>query len=386
MFMDKHSKKLRKAFRLSGIAPKIKYNKKVYYNYPKILDKRFKEDKDVFVFRLPHGVDPELTHKNEHVFRSMYGDMIELKGEFTVALTVFKKEVNTSYDYDFEQLQPVMKKHSLPVIAGVDTKGKFWCYDMTKNPHLLIAGETGSGKSVMLRAILTSLIQHKRTGLKLFLADMKRSEFHLFRRVDIVEAVMTKKKDLIRCVEWFHKQLEERGDLLDAHELSHVNDLPNPPDYLVLCIDEFSVIREEKETLDQIADLTALGRALGIYVILSTQRPDSKVVDGLLKANLTVRYAFRHADKLNSRITLGDGATVDASSIPEEHRGKFFMRFNGFQLLQSPLLEVEEAKEILETYKTRLEKRPFSVAENVVSEQEGTEVTDPLQIGGSENE
>lgn len=349
-----HKRKLKNAFSIAGLYYSTKWNNQTVRQFPHILDVREYENKTVYVFRLPHSIDPKEVTKKEYVFRSMFGDLIELKGDHTVSLTVYNKIYNESYEYEFESLVKHMKQHNLPIIAGRDVNGEFYCYDMTKNPHLLIAGETGSGKSVMLRAVLTSLIQYKRKGLQLHLADLKRSEFHLFRGVDIVRSVMTKKEDVAKCVNWFHEQLEKRGDLLDSYELSHVDELPKEQrvDYLVLCIDEFSILRDQKDTLEQLVNISALGRALGIYLILSTQRPDRNIVDGLMKANLTVRFAFRHADKLNSRITLGDGAKVDASQIDEEEKGKFFMRFSGFHYLQSPYLTTDKAKDILKTYKT----------------------------------
>jgi DNA segregation ATPase FtsK/SpoIIIE, S-DNA-T family len=374
-----HKDKLTNAFNTAGLYYTSERNGKKFYKFPSVLDVRFHEDpngkpiKTTYVFRLPHGVDPKELKKKEFVFRSMFGDLIEIKGTSTVSLTVFHEVHYGSYDYDFEQLKKVMSKHNLPIIAGKDINGKFHCYDMTTNPHLLVAGETGSGKSVMLRVMLTSLIQYFRHGgLQLHLADLKRSEFSMFRHVDIVKAVMTEKKDVKRCVSWFHKQLAKRGDILDQYELSHIdkyNKLEGveKQDYLVLCIDEFSLLRDEKETMEQLTDLVALGRALGIYVVLSTQRPSAKVIDGNLKANLTVRFAFRHADRRNSNITLGDGAKADASMIDEEDKGKFFMRFGGFKYLQAPYLDEEDreengevilgAKSILKEYKVPLTKR-----------------------------
>jgi DNA segregation ATPase FtsK/SpoIIIE, S-DNA-T family len=351
--------KLKNTFNYAEIFYKTSRNGKTLYQYPKILDIRFHESKTVYVFRLPHSVNPNELKKKEHVFKSRFGERIEFKGHNPIALTVYNNVQHSSFGYCFDELKHIMNKHKLPIIAGKDILGVFHSYDMTTNPHLLIAGETGSGKSVMLRSILTSLIQYKRKGLQLHLADLKRSEFHLFRNIDIVKSVMTLKGDVKKCVSWFHKQLEKRGDLLDLHEVSHVDELPEEArvDYLVLCIDEFSILRDMNDTLDQLVDISALGRALGIYLILSTQRPDRNIVDGLMKANLTVRYAFKHADKINSRITLGEGAKEDASAIDEEDKGKFYMRFSGCKFLQSPYLTTEEAKRLLEPYKLNEEKR-----------------------------
>lgn len=353
--------KLTNAFNIANLYHSVNRNGKSFNNFPSILDVKPKLDKTVFVFRLPPGVDPKEVKKKEFVFRSIFGDKIEFKGDYPMTLTVYKEVHNESYSYEFEELKTHMKKHNLPIIAGKDINGKFYSYDMTIHPHLLIAGETGSGKSVMVRTILTTLIQYFRQGgLRLHLADLKRSEFHLFRNVDIVDSVLTDKKDVINTVSWFHNQLKIRGDLLDAYELAHIDEYNKlkgikRQDYLVLCIDEFSLLREEKETIEKLVDLSALGRALGIYLILSTQRPDRKIVDGLMKANLTVRYAFKHADKINSRITLGEGAKVDASQIDDEDKGKFYFS-KGYHYLQSPYLTVERAKEILEAYKVPFKK------------------------------
>ncbi len=382
--------KLNNAFNLANLYYSVNRNGKTLTSFPKIVDLRIKPDKTVFVFRLPPGVDPKEVKKKEFVFRSLFGEKLELKGEYPMSLTVYKEVHNESYAYDYEDLQVHMKKSNLPIIAGKDINGKFYCYDMTIHPHLLIAGETGSGKSVMLRAILTALIQYFRNGgLQLHLADLKRSEFHLFRHVDIVKAVMTNKKDVSRSVNWFHNQLKKRGDLLDTHELAHIDDYNKlrgvqKQDYLVLCIDEFSLLREEKDTMDMLVDLTSLGRALGVYVILSTQRPDRKVVDGLMKANLTVRYAFKHADKINSRITLGEGTKVDASQIEDEDKGKFYIS-KGYHYLQSPYLTVDNAKTILDEYKIPIEIRTNTDNSNVIDMEYEEVDKDPFEELTEEN-
>lgn len=352
--------KMRNALRIADLGYKIPKQEAVIY--PAILDVRFSEEKTVFVFKLHHGVDPKDVEKKEYVFKSIFGKNLEFKFDSnTVTMIQYVTVLNNLYNYVYEEWAPIMARHSLPIIAGKDQHGKLFAYNMIDNPHLLIAGETGSGKSVMLRSIITSLIQHKRKGLKIHLCDLKRSEFHLFRNVDIVESVLTDKTDVGNCVAWFHDQLMKRGKLLDSYEVEHIdkyNELTNKKlDYLVLCIDEFSILRDQKETMEQIKDLTTLGRALGIFVILSTQRPDRNIVEGMLKANLTVRYAFRHADKVNSRITLGDGLKLSASDIRENEKGKFLMRYTGVNVLQSPFLDADEAKKLLETYKTKTTRR-----------------------------
>lgn len=375
---------MRNAFRIADI--KFTNEKLTTPVYPAILDVRFSETKTEYVIKLHHGINPIEIEKKKHVFNSIFGENLEFTHKSgTTIMTVYDKILNTTYEYSFDDWSHILSKHSLPILAGKDRHGKLFAYDMKHNPHLLIAGETGSGKSVMLRAIITSLIQHKRTGLRLHLADLKRSEFHLFRNIDIVDSVVVKVRDVCNCVAWFHAQLEKRGDLLDLNELEHIDEYNKlegvkKEDYLLLCIDEFSMLRDEKDTMKQIQDLTALGRALGIFVILSTQRPDSKVIDGLLKANLTVRYAFRHVDKINSRITLGEGAKIHASEISEKDRGQFIMRYGGYHVVQSPLLSTGEAKTILKTYKTNNDKKRSNGLSDDIIDVEFEDVDEPVFV------
>ena len=362
---------MKNALRIADLGYKIPKQEAVIY--PAVLDVRFYLNRTVYVFKLHHGINPKEVERKEYVFRSIFGGNLEFSFDTsTVSMTVYNTVLNDSYNFLYEEWNQIMSRHKLPIIAGKDQHGKLFAYNMIENPHLLIAGETGSGKSVCLRSIITSLILHKRRGLRIHLCDLKRTEFFIFRNVDIVDAVITDKKDVGNCIAWFHDQLTKRGKLLDSYEVEHIdkyNEIAGikPLDYLLLCIDEFSILRDQKETMEQIKDLTTLGRALGIFLILSTQRPDRTVIEGILKANLTVRYAFRHADKVNSRITLGDGVSVSASDIHEDEKGKFIMRYTGMNTLQAPFLDVEEAKNLLETYKTqKVERRSKGNSEDII--------------------
>ncbi|MGC4375947.1 FtsK/SpoIIIE domain-containing protein [Fictibacillus sp. Mic-4] len=282
-------------------------------------------------------------------------------------LEVYQELQKTTYNYSYEEFAEEMEKSKLPILAGKDLKGNLHVYDMVEHPHLLIAGETGSGKSVTLRSILTSLILHKRQGLELYLADLKRSEFHVFRHIDIVKAVMTRKEDIYRCCVRLQKEMQERGDLLDAYEVAHIDDFNKLKDvekkpYIVFCIDEFALLKKEKEIMAIIEEISCIGRALGVFLILSLQRPDAKIMEGQLKNNLTVRFAFQHSDKINSDITLGRGTKEDASKL--ERPGQFYIKNVEITELQAPFLDLEPAKELLEKIKIR--KHQVNVNDEVI--------------------
>jgi S-DNA-T family DNA segregation ATPase FtsK/SpoIIIE len=222
---------------------------------------------------------------------------------------------------------------------------------MQEHPHLLIAGETGSGKSTQIRSVLTTLIKSQSPNeLRLILADMKRSEFHLFRNVAHVDAVCTTTDELTVQLSRISSELEKRGDLLDRLELTHTSQISRSerPPNMIVCIDEVALLKKEKDIMEVIENISSIGRALGVFLILSMQRPDAKVLDGKLKNNLTVRMAFRHADTINSRITMGSGEAAGITT-----KGRMWLKIDKPREIQGPYLEETEAKKLLADYKVR---------------------------------
>jgi DNA segregation ATPase FtsK/SpoIIIE, S-DNA-T family len=374
---------LKKAFHSAGLYVPYKSGDRVIPIYPKIHSADETDDKIEFVFTLKNGMDPKEVTKKEYVFQQVFGQHVEIKGDYKrFVLTIYKRVHNDSFGFNFAELEPLMLPFRLPIVAGKDKLGRIHVFDMVENPHLLIAGETGGGKSSILRVILTSLIMFKpriKNGLEMYLVDFKRSEFHLFRYIEDVY-VINKKDDFVKCLrKYLLKEIEKRGGLLDAHELTHIdeyNDLKGvkKKPYIILCIDEVHALEGEKEIFADLNTISAMGRALGIYLIMATQRPDKDVIDSKTKSNLTVRYAFAHADKINSDITLGRGTKADASKITKA--GQFIYRntksLNNLEILQSPYLPPKDegkfvgAKRLLEPFKIPVEKRVKKDDDNVI--------------------
>lgn len=347
--------KLSNAFKVADISHTIQSKNSVHKRYPAILEIRENDEFMQYVFMIPPGMNPKELAKKEYVFSQVFGTNYELKGDgLKYSLKIHKQELDKLLHYNFEEMFPHFKG-GLPIVAGKDIHGNFHSFNMVTNPHLLIAGETGSGKSVMLRTILTTLILLQKPNLDLYLADMKRSEFHVFRHCQNV-VVMTKKPELMKCLTFISEEMKTRGDLLDAHEVAHIDDYNklkgvSKKNHILLCIDEVALLKKDTALMDVVEEISCIGRALGVFLILSMQRPDSKVLEGQLKNNLTVRYAFQHSDKINSDITLGRGTKEDAGKIKDA--GKFYFKNESILLLQAPFLELEKAKELLEPYKAR---------------------------------
>jgi DNA segregation ATPase FtsK/SpoIIIE, S-DNA-T family len=352
----KARKNLISAFRAAGIYKTVGPDERKLF--PKIHSLQIENGKQFFVFTLLTGMDPKDIKKKHYCFQQVFGENIEVVGDskkFT--LTVYTASMPSELTYNHNEYASDIKCHSLPIIAGKDRNGALITYNMVDNPHLLIAGETGSGKSTQLRSILTTLIKALPADkLKLHLCDLKRSEFHLFRQVEHVQGVYVSAKEMMPVFRYLQGEMKLRGDLLDKHELSHVDDLPEALPYIVVCIDEVALLQNEKRLMGLVEEISAIGRALGIFLILSMQRPDSKVLDGKLKNNLTVRMGFKCADLINSRII----GTPGSEKLKEP--GKFLLKLPTYSELKqcyAPYLSLNEAKKLLESHRCQKPKNEY---------------------------
>lgn len=292
-------------------------------------------------FTIPNGMDPKRIFDALWLFKQGFGPHLDLSEDCSRFTLVIYRADMKQFNYELKDVFPAVRGMSLPVMAGKSRKG--WeAYDMVKHPHLLISGETGSGKSVALRAILTTLIETQGNNIELYCADLKRSEFHLFR--GIAKQVVVDANSLRTVLMKISKEMRDRGDLLDKAEVAHIDDLPNPPKYILLAVDEVSILRKDNDIMGMLQDISSLGRALGIFLILSMQRPDSKILDGALKNNLTVRMGFRQSDEINSRIAIGSG---EAADIRMSQRGRMYMKGEELKMIQMPYLELKEAQKLL---------------------------------------
>lgn len=352
-FLDKMNAKttLKQAFDAGKIYLSMKNSGgKELRRYPKIHDVDVKKDYTQFVFTLPNGFDPKEMKKKEYAFQQVFGPHIEMKGDIKkFTLEVHKMGMPTKFDYKYEEIRNVINPGKLPIVCGKDRYGKVIWYDMRDLPHILIGGATGSGKSTQLRQLLTTLILTLNpTELELYLADCKKAEFHIFRNIEHVKANVVQTKHIVKMLNHVSEEMDKRSDLLDVFGVAHIDDLPNDrkKPYMVVCIDEFVMLRNERTIMNKLVELTALGRALGIFVILSMQRPVKDVIDTTIRSNLNVAMGFRVRDAIESRVMNTPGA--EKINVP----GRFYMDTNGDMTeIQSPLLELEEAKKLLEPFK-----------------------------------
>ncbi len=221
----------------------------------------------------------------------------------------------------------------LPLALGKTISNETFVVDLAKMPHLLMAGATGQGKSVGLNAILTSLLYKKHPAeIKFVLVDPKKVELTLFNKIerhylaklpDVDEAIITDNKQVINTLNSLCIEMDKRYDMLKSAMCRNIKEYNakfkerrlNPHDghaylpYIVLVIDEFAdlIMTAGKEVETPIARLAQLARAIGIHLIIATQRPSVNVITGLIKANFPARIAFRVTSKVDSRTILDSG-------------------------------------------------------------------------------
>jgi len=197
----------------------------------------------------------------------------------------------------------------LPMALGCDTAGTPKVLDLAKMPHLLVAGQTGSGKSVGLGTIIMSLLYTRTPDeCRLVLVDPKRVELSLFAKVPHVDRVITESEDAAEMFAGLVNEMESRYRLLEQAGVRNIaaynrDGLKMP--YIVVVVDEMAdLIMSAKETEVSIVRLAQKARAVGIHLVLATQKPVVKVITGLIKSNIPSRLAFQVASKSDSRVIL----------------------------------------------------------------------------------
>ena len=213
--------------------------------------------------------------------------------------------------------------NKLPIALGKGVSGEAQIVDLSKTPHLLIAGATGSGKSVCVNAIISSLLfRCSPKNVRMLLVDPKIVELKLYNHIPhLITPVITTTKEALAALNYCLMEMESRYQLLDemgardivgynkaiAQQESSTTRRHMP--YLVVVIDEFAdlMITGGKQLEITVSRLAAMSRAVGIHLILATQRPSADVITGLIKANIPTRIAFMVSSKVDSRIILDVG-------------------------------------------------------------------------------
>ena len=275
---------------------------------------------------------------------------------------------------------PEWKKETsnLAFALGKDISGKTVVADLDAMPHLLVAGTTGSGKSVMINTILTSLLfKNSPSDLKLILIDPKLVELNAYDDIPhLLTPVINDPEKTLSALKWSINEMERRYEILkefNRKNIGEYNKLKKEEGmpYIVIIIDELSDLMASaaRDLEASIVRLAQKSRAVGIHLILATQRPDANVITGLIKANVPSRIAFRTNDQINSRVI------IDKMGA-EKLLGKGDMLYKNQTMpdpirIQAALAETDEVQKV--TDHARMQSAP---------EYDEEVVTQPVQLGG----
>ncbi len=207
--------------------------------------------------------------------------------------------------------------NALTFVVGKDVSGKPVCADLSKMPHMLVAGSTGSGKTIFLNTLLFSLIyKNSPDDLRIILVDPKRVEFSLYANMPhLLTPVIYDAEKAANALQWLIMEMERRFKVLSEvgsrnitsyQELCAKNGEMEKMPYIALVVDELADLMANKgnEIEAGIVRIAQMARAVGIHLVLATQRPSVEVITGLIKANITSRVSFRVASQIDSRTVL----------------------------------------------------------------------------------
>ncbi len=277
-------------------------------------------------------------------------------------------------------------KTEIPVAIGKDITGNTQIIDLVKTPHLLIAGATGSGKSVCVNALICSIL-YKRTPdqVRLILIDPKIVELKLYNDIPhLLTPVITEPKRAFQALQYCIYIMEQRYALLDSMGVRDIRSynkkiirnriatkkLP----YIVVVVDEFAdlIATSGKELESILARLAAMARAVGIHLVLATQRPSIDVITGLIKANIPSRIAFMVSNKIDSRIILD---TAGADKLLGQGDMLFSSAWDpSLTRIQGAFLSDSEVESVTEYIKSLGE--PDYIDDEIFYDDEGEDTTD----------
>lgn len=267
-----------------------------------------------------------------------------------VCLEMLTKPVNT---VKFDEVA-IANDKPIPLILGRSHGGSNLTADLSIMPHLLIAGTTGSGKSVMLHSIISGFLATNQ-NVKLALIDPKRVEFSYYKDIkQLMYPVITNPETGLEVLSDLVDEMEHRFDIMSAKGVNSIDDYnentgKNLP-YIVLIIDEFSdlMTTSKKEFEPVLCRLAQKSRAAGIHIIIATQRPSAKVITGLIKSNLPARISCKVSSNVDSRVVLDEGGAETLLG-----RGDALIKSIDHDMVrfQGAFISVEEIKALCELNK-----------------------------------
>ncbi len=272
-------------------------------------------------------------------------------GKSTIAVEIPQK--NKSILRLSEVIENQKKSEGLNFVMGAQVDGKLLNVDLAALPHMLVAGATQSGKSVFINTLLLNLIFRKSPkDLKLILADMKKVELTLYKDIPhLLVPIVSTPDPALNALDWARKEVDRRYELLEESKTKNLKEYNQKSreklPYIVIVLEELSalLITSKNRVIESLSDLSERARAAGVHLIATMQRPDSKKLDGSVKANLPGKVSFRLGTRSDSITVFGRGGAENLLG-----RGDLYFdspTHSDLIRCQAPLVETEEIEDVL---------------------------------------
>jgi len=269
--------------------------------------------------------------------------LLTRKADIKEELGIWNKPNINDFSQPVQEAFNCIKDEKIPILLSANK-----VVDLTKLPHLLVAGQTGSGKSVFLNTTIISIIsKHDPEDCKLALIDPKRVEFSLYKNVPHLWApIATKLDNITELLDNLVTEMEKRYELLEQtgskNIEAYIKQTNNKLPFIVVVIDELAdlMMVSNHSVEDQITRLAQLSRAVGIHLIMATQRPVVEIMTGLIKANMPARISFKVASKQDSRVILDQ----NGAECLNGNGDMFFIQNGELERLQGVYVSESEIK------------------------------------------
>ena len=288
---------------------------------------------------------------------------VEIPNKYRETVTI--KELLS--DSNFENTD-----HKIPICIGKDISGSIEVIDLSKTPHLLVAGTTGSGKSVFINTLLASILyKFSPSELRLILIDPKMLELSVYNDIaHLLTPVVTEPKKAIIALKWVCKEMERRYSLMNEENTRSLDGFNQKVSeklpYIIVFIDEMAdlMMTAGKEVEHYVQRLAQMARACGIHLVMATQRPSVDIITGSIKANFPSRISFQVASKYDSRTVLGE---IGAEQLLGN--GDMLMSKNGGNLIryQSAFISDNEVNKLIKEIKRSQKVQYLDELEEVIN-------------------
>lgn len=337
-------RKLKVAFEYCGLYTE----KESGISLPRLLKKKKKDDGLQLIYSIPIGLcKSDFDNELERLQQAINGEISIFSKNGLLFLDVAFGDIPQKINWELQELEG-----ELPITIGM-SRGGLIMADMADFPHLLVAGQTGGGKSVFLHQMLACLVHNH--NCRLFVVDLTKVDFAYMQKHACCGFTIEKAHEILS---YLVSELDRRLDVFSKAGVEKVQNYPGDDmPYLVLVVDEFShlspllyryegkqrkAIREECHSM--LVDLLCRARKVGIHVVLSTQRPDKDVLPGQMKANIPATVCFQVRNRVNSEICLDNDKAALLPGIP----GRAIWQFGSTEKeVQALLLTPADAKRLL---------------------------------------